>query len=438
MFLYEQRQLEKEQNPYYKMKNIESIDVTEEQQKRYISLMSSSSHTYGNALAFIQNWVLGLFPEDLFKTIHVNSKIAHRQIRNTNQNQEFIHKSKPMAIFRPRIAQEDESKFLSGTSLIERQTDLYNTWGGSSLQPFFAYEKKDIQIKYQLNRSVMFVDCVFIFSTLMQQLDYYDYIKNSVRIGHPFMIPTFLESYIPQEMLKVVSDLVDIPLYNADGSTKEFLEFMNQNSTFPITYKLQGSTGTREFYRYYPVNVDTIITDFSRDEGEKVGHTMNNYQITFTLRIEFNSTGFYYIFSDKIFDIKLPTIHPDTEGIIPVFTDIFLKEDLNLRNGWHLYNSASCMLEKVRDDVCIDSLINESIRKVIQYHKKNGMPLLEFLDIKVRRQGKLLIEGRDYKINYDTMTAYFNNKSTYYTYKFLICINVEYVNDMVKRIWNLK
>lgn len=51
--------------------------------KRYVALMSSMSHTYGNALAFIQNWVLSIFPKDMFKTIHVNSKIAHRQLRST-------------------------------------------------------------------------------------------------------------------------------------------------------------------------------------------------------------------------------------------------------------------------------------------------------------------------------------------------------------------
>ena len=79
--------------------------------KRYIAVMGSTSHTYGNVLAFIQNWVLSLFPEDMFKTIHVNSKIAHRQIRSTTH--EFIKKTKPMIIFRPRIAEHDEDRFFA-------------------------------------------------------------------------------------------------------------------------------------------------------------------------------------------------------------------------------------------------------------------------------------------------------------------------------------
>ena len=35
---------------------------------------------------------MGLFPDNMFKTIHVNSKIAHRQIRSTPH--EFIKKTK--------------------------------------------------------------------------------------------------------------------------------------------------------------------------------------------------------------------------------------------------------------------------------------------------------------------------------------------------------
>ena len=47
-------------------------------------------------------------------------------------------------------------------------------------------------------------------------------------------------------------------------------------------------------------------------------------------------------------------------------------------------------------------------------------------------------EGLDYKIDYKTMTIYFNNKSTYFTYRILICVNVEYINDMTKTIYKLK
>lgn len=196
MYLYEKIQQEKIRQK--QMKDAESLQVYRPlPDKRYISVLGSAAHTYGNALAFIQNWVINLFPKDMFKTIHVNSKIAHRQLRNTPH--EYVKKARPMIIFRPRIAERTEERFLKGTPLIERITDNYSTYGLTNLQPFFKDNKNDLAIKYQLQRTVMYIDVTIVLSTLMQQLDYYSYIENSVRIEHPFFLSTYLESYIPMD-----------------------------------------------------------------------------------------------------------------------------------------------------------------------------------------------------------------------------------------------
>jgi hypothetical protein len=236
-----------------------------------------------------------------------------------------------MIIFRPRIAEHDEDRFLRGTPLIERQTDIFNTWGATNLQPFFEDQQNDLMIRYQMNRDVMYVDVIVVLSTLMNQLDYYHYIENAVRINHPFFLETCLESYIPQEMLKVVSDCVHIPLYDEHGNTKEFMEYMNGKSMYPITYKLQGSSQTREFYRYYPVNIDTIITDLSKDDGDRVGNIMDHYNITFSLRLEFNTTGFYYIFSDNIYDMNT------SDKYIETFVNL---DGYNIAQSSSIYNNS--------------------------------------------------------------------------------------------------
>ena len=434
MYLYEQMALEKKKDA--QLSRIKNAPPKPIDNKRYVALMGSMSHTYGNALAYIQNWIINLFPEDMFKTIHVNSKIAHRQIRSTPN--EYLKKMKPMIIFRPRIPNMEEERFLKGTPLIERQTDIYHTWGATNLQPFFHDPNHDLTIKYQMNRTVLYVDVVLVLATLMQQLDYYHYIENAVRINHPFSLKTCFESYLSQEMLKIVGDCVNIPLYDGHGNTKEFLTFMNQNSIYPITYKLQGSTQSREFYRYYPVNIDTIITDLDKDEGDRVGSVMNNYQISFTVRMEFYSTGFYYITSDKIYDINLPEIHPENSDFIPVFTDVYLKEDLNLQPGWHLYNEGSCRLDNDNDVVDLDQMFNESIRQALKYHKENGMTPLDFIDIKVRKQGKIMRYGEGYDIDWNTLKLNFHNQDTFHTFHIIVCINIEYINNLMKTIFKLK
>ena len=228
MYAYERARLRQQQKPFYSGTLLDHGHNPEDP-RHYISMLGSMSHTYGNALAFIQNYIINLFPKDLFKTIHVNSKMAHRQIRSTGY--EYVKKLKPMIIFRPRIADDGEERFLKDTFLTERMTDIYHTWGMGNLFPFMNDPSKDLEVMFQLNRSVMYVDVVLIFNTLMQQIDYVHYIQNATRIGHPFSVETAFESYIPQEMLKIISDISMIPIYKKKGETYKLLTIKTEQST---------------------------------------------------------------------------------------------------------------------------------------------------------------------------------------------------------------
>ena len=402
----------------------------------YIQCMCSSAHTFGNVTAFIQNYLLNLFPSNLFRTIHVNSKIAHAQLRSTNK--EFLKKSPPMFILRPRIDWNDNSKFLNGTMLIERQGDLYNTYGGTNLQDFFQDPKRKIAIKYQMNRHVIYFDVILIFNTLMQQLNWSNYFLNAVRQDIPFNLETCLESYISPEFLLMLSQMSGVPMKDEDGSNKTFLRYLNAYSVNPVTYKLQGSTKTDEYYRYYPVNIDTQISNFDTDQGEKVGHIMDRYQISFSMRCEFYSTGFYYMFSDKIDHHSVITVNDNDSTIIPVFTDVLGKEDVDLPIGWRLFASPSCRLEYPDDVVDLSSQLNNSIKECIKYHLERGIPLVEFFKLRVRKQGKLMEPGKDYYFDIEKLELHFINGSTYHTYKILIMINVEYINNLVKEVYKLQ
>lgn len=438
MYLYER--IEREKKEREKLEKLTRPQLPPNDRpnndKSYVTMLTSASHTLGNALAYIQNWVINLFPENLFKTIHVNSKIAHRQIRSTSH--EFLKKSKPMIIFRPRIASYDEERFLSGTPLIQRQMDIYSTYGATALQPFFDDPEHEVTMKYQMNRSILYVDVILIFSTLMQQIDYRNYLENAVRWDMPFTLSTCFESFMPQEMLKIISDIVHIPLYDADGSTYDFVRFMNQHSISPVTYKFRGASGTREFYRYYPVNVETTFSNLNTDEGEMSGTVANRYQIDFSIKMEFNSTGFYYLFSNNIFNMPLPKIDGESTDIIPVFTDIILQEDLHLQPGWVLYNRAGVRLEDPNDTLNIDSMLNLSIRTAIDYHLKNGLPMMDLIDLKIRKQGRLVRYGEVYTMDWETKNLKFINQDTFHTYTILICINIEYINNLMKTLYKLK
>lgn len=415
---------------------------------KYAQMMGSAAHTYGNALAFIQKWLLDIFPkrdtgESIFKTIHVGSSIAHRQLRSTPQ--EMLKKTKPMIALRARIDTDDD-RFLQGTPLISRMIQDQMNFGKDGLQTFFFDQKNKIAIKYQLNRTVMFVDVVMAFGTRIEQLNYLSLIQNSISVGHPFDLNTCFESYLSLEMMEVIAELAGIPV-TTNGSVAKFLQYMNQNSVYPITYKLQGSTNTQEFYRYYPVKIDTLISNVSHDdEGEKVDQITTNYQISFTIRMEFYSTGFYFLFSDRIFKTTLPSM-PDDASVIPIFTDVLLRDDWNLAVGWNQFSRVSCRLTKSYDSVSFETILNPSIVAAVRYcesRKYSAELALKFdstdiIDVKIRKQGHLISEGIDYEIEYGTFTINFKNTDFGYdTYTIMICINIGNINEITKTVFALK
>lgn len=415
---------------------------------KYAQMMGSAAHTYGNALAYIQKWLLDIFPkretgESIFRTIHVGSSIAHRQLRSTPN--EMLKKTKPMIALRARI-DTDEDRFLQGTPLISRMIQDQINFGKDGLQTFFFDQKNKIAIKYQLNRTVMFVDVVMAFSTKMEQLNYLSLIQNSISIGHPFDLNTCFESYLSLEMMEVVAELAGIPV-TTDGNVSKFLRYMNQNSVYPITYKLQGSTNSQEFYRYYPVKIDTLISSVNHDDdGEKIDQITSNYQISFTIRMEFYSTGFYFLFSDRIFKTTLPAM-PEDASVIPIFTDVLLRDDWDLAVGWNQFSRVSCRLSKAYDKVSFDNILNPSIIAAVRYceSRKYSAELVtrfdttDIINIKIRKQGKMIYEGVDYEIDYEAFTIQFKNTDFGYdTYTLMVCINIGNINEITKTLFALK
>lgn len=402
---------------------------------KHISIMGSTAHTYGNALAFIQNWLINLFPENYFKTIHVASKIAHRQIRSTPH--EYNKKSKPIFAIRPRI-DLTEDRHLAKTMITERQSDLFYMRGGTNLQPFIEDYQHNYDCRFQLNRYVMYFDVTLIFSTYIEQVNFTHALINSVPIDRGIDLHTCLESCIPTDLLEEISILTGIPIVDKDGNTAEFLNYLNGVSHYPITYKLQGSSGTREFYRYYPAVIDVLVSPPDMSEGNKQGQINTSYQTTFTVRAEFFGTGFYFLYSEHCVLIP-PKEYSDSTTIVPMFTTALLSEDLKLPEGWKLYKQLSCQLTKQRDVIEFREVLNQSIINAIDYHVKNGLPMVDLIDIKVRKQGKLLIDEVEYHIDYENNRILFDVYDyDYYTFTIIISINIRYINELIKTVFNLK
>jgi len=406
----------------------------------YTVAQASLAHTYGNVTCQIVDYLKNMFPTNYFRTVHVSSTIAYRQFNIfQNSNKEFLRKRKPMLIVRPRVELNDSETFLYNTYLTTRMTDNYMDTSFTNLQPLIYDRERGNCMKFLLNRLKMMFDVTIVTETQIEQLNIAHFFKNRVRQDAPFFIQTSLENYIPRELMRLMSKDVDIPMYDENGSVKNFLDYVNGVSLYPITYKMKNSSGNDEFFRHYPVNIDTTIQGLAIDEGNKKGFVSDMFTTTFTVSTEFNSAGLYYYFANKpelIEKFTMDIVDGDENKIIPLFTinELDVKRPAD---GWNVYCAPVYMISSKPDVTDIRPLINNSLIACIDYHKKHSIPYNVFLSYKVLKDNEELEDGIDYKYDIEKfeLTTYNCNPNS--TYRFIMFVNTLYINDLINDILDL-
>jgi len=238
--------------------------------------------------------------------------------------------------------------------------------------------------------------------------------------------------------MEVASKICEVPMYDENGSVQKFVQYLNQNSVFPVSYKMKNSTGNDEFFRYYPANVDTTFEGLSVEEGNKKGQIVDSCAIQFTVTAEFNSAGLYYLFTEKekIID-KFIIAMKNEDRIIPLFT----YDNLHVNKygvGWVLYTSPMYSVDNNKVDILdLNPIINNSIQYVTKYHLDNGIPLELFLKIEVRKDNRPLEVDTEYEIDFKTWTLKTKVCSLKSTYRFIMHINLEYINGLMASIYDL-
>jgi hypothetical protein len=409
-----------------------------EEKVNYAMSHTSLAHTFGNVTAFMTEYVKSWFPPNYFKTTTISSTIAYRYFNILdNNNKAFIKRNKPFLIIRPRVDIMSNDTFLSGSMLTTRITDNFYDRDFGNLQPFFDDKKKGVAVRYLMNRMKMYFDVSIITESQMEQMNQAVYLKNRVRQDRPFNINTALESNVPREILQGIAKDAEIDI----NDTKAFLDYLNSNSLYPVTYKLKNSSGRDEFFRYYPVIMDTMITNLSMEDGSKKGFVDDVYAINFTIETEFPTSGLYYYFTKdpetiEVLNVALQDIGFDdnSERINPVFTvtKIF---DIEMPPGWNLYTAPLYKVESNQypDTLDISTLFNNSMEASIKYHLKNGIPMERLIRMTVIKDNEPL-PAEDFDVDYEKMQLITKKVNTTSTYRLIIHANTLYVNELVSEI----
>ncbi len=407
--------------------------------KSYSVSATSVSHTFGNVTAFVTEYVKSWFPINYFRTVNISSTIAYRYFNIfDNSNKEFIKKNKPMLIIRPRVDLMNDDVFLRGSLLTTRITDNFLDRDFGNLQPFIEDAETGIEVRYLMNRIKMFFDISIIVESQIEQLNQASFIKNRVRQDLPFVIQTALESNIPRPIMEGISKVKGIDI----DDTKEFLEYINGVSYYPVTYKMKNASGNDEFFRYYPAHIDAIITGLQIDEGSRKGFIDDVFTINFTIETEFTTSGLYYIFTRdpkalEIIGVGITDFNiqdgEDSAKLIPSFT-IEKLFDQPIPPGWNIYVSTFYKVEasKIPDVMSFEPLINRSLKAAINYHLEKGISFVKMIKFFIFKDNTLLSEkNKDFEINYETLEITTNVTNIISTYRLLIVVNTLYINELV-------
>ena len=416
-----------------------------------VSMSSTSlAHTYGNVTSFVVEYLKNLLP-NYFKTVHVTSTIAYRQLGRLNLNKSpgVFKKSKPILIVAPNIEMDTDDLFLGGTWLTSRLTDQYLDHDYTNLQPFIRDENSGFEIKYLLNRLKVNYNITILCETQMEQLNIAHFIKNKVRQNRPFFVETFLESQIPRTMLDCLGNQSGHPMYDPSGSVSEFVHYLNGISRYPITYKMKTSTGNDEFFRYYPTNLLMSIRDLSIDDGTKKGQTFDYFTITFQVPVEFNTAGLYYLFHDDekvhiyIKQQQDADFEKYAEKVVmnPVFT-IHNLFNVPLPEGWSMYGTSIFKVVKEEgevDEVDLTCLHNQSMVEFIKECNEKGIPIDPFIKVYLMKNNEMLVEGegKDYVLSKDTTKIDLYNLDPDSSYRVIIHANTNFINETMRDRHNL-
>lgn len=395
---------------------------------------TSASHTYGNVLSVVEKYILDLFPKDLFKTVTASTTLASRQI--THLPKQLHKKEFPTMVLIPRIMfGQDDNRFLSHTLINSRITNTHNIWGEGSLIPLAQDNRKRIYVHGHYNRAVMYVDVILSFNTYSEQINYMSYIHNMIPIGHNQFIRAPLELYIPEEFCELLANVTKTPVKEKD-SVYKFLTYLNSIWYHPITYKLKGGSNSDEFFMYYIADIDALFQEPQAGPGIKDGQIKRAFDISFTVRCEFNTLGYFTLNSPE-FKKSMRIKTKDNLTIAPIFSDVINLNDFDLPVGWSILGWPIFKLKQNENSISIDDILNQSLRIVIDHHLKFGIPMNRFIQIYFRENGQI-IDDELFFIDWENRRLTITHPNHHRTYRLIITVSHDYINNLIKSLYDLE
>lgn len=396
---------------------------------------TSASHTYGNVLSVVEKYLLDIFPQGLFKTVTASTTLASRQVKHLPS--QLVKLGWPIMVLVPRVVFGQDDRFLGNTLINSRTNNTASYWGDGSLLELGKDIKRNMYVEGHYNRSLMHIDAVLSFDTYSEQVNWLSYLHNMVPVGHNQFIRAPLELYLPEGMCELISKSSGVPIQDENGSVSDFLTLMNGMFYYPITYKLKGGSNSNEFFMYYVTDVDTTISNIEAGSGVKNGQVRDSYDISFTVRCEFNTIGYFMFHAPSIKKNVVVNTGTEDMAIVPMFSDVINLDDFHLPLGWTLLSWPIFKLKPGESSISLEPILNQSLNAVIDHHIRFGIPMERFIDIQFRENGVILNHELFY-IDWSKRMLHIIKPDVHRTYRLIVSVSPDYINNLVKQLYDLE
>lgn len=409
---------------------------------------TSSSCTYGNVIKALEQELLRYFPKDFFRYKHVSSQMVFREESHWNSitDAELRKREKPLFLLRPGFENNTDIPF-TNTMLTSNIYANTNAVSVKSVFPLIKDNKNRIIIGYRMNRDVIPFECTVRLQTLVEQLDIFKMMQNNMQWGGPYQRSFALESVIPYDLIKYMAIMNGIDL-SKPSNIPIMMHYLQSHSSFPITYKIRNSTSLPEFFMYYRVPVMITLEDLSIDSGSKKGMVDDIYEINFNIRVEFNLPGVFLMYGidlkPKKLNIRISSdVSENTTAYIPIYTmDRLFEENNMLLDGYKMYTTTIFQTEeesKGKDDTLdLNCVIHPQYIRVINKYNTSGIPNDILFKIIVYHYNDKMEIGKDYEVDWDTMSLIVHNSDPEVTYRIIVYANMDKLNEELADIHNME
>lgn len=402
---------------------------------------TSSSHVFGNITQAMMMYLKGHLPYGFLKDCGVSTSSPFRYYtRFLNKRDTFTKRELPYMTIKPNfeVLSPNDDVFLIGTHLARFDGNVK-----SGMQNFMLDKKKGFGLAFGINRYRITFEVGIQMRTYYQGMDLYQFLQNTMMWEIPEYIPTMLESMIPKILMIHAAECIGIDI-NKPENIPTFIQYMQERSTYPLTYKMRNSTSSDEFFIFYNQNILTTFSDLTIDEVQKKGLVEDMSVVMFKATCDFNAMGSYRMFgcknTIKAIDLCLHSHVGDAAQTLDSYTPIYTfnrmyDDSAIIEKGYTKRTTNVIKTEDIndgKDDVLdLNSVLDGYSKEIIRGLVATGASVSVLYEKIMMKNDELMVEGKDYDIDWNTLRLTIHESDRYATYRLIFYINLQYYNNHI-------